>query len=43
MASNSHAVHTSLLALASALLMSLALPGCGDADRDLPREYRRMA
>jgi mono/diheme cytochrome c family protein len=23
--------------------MSLALPGCGDADRDLPREYRRMA
>ena len=20
----------------------LALPGCGDADRDLPREYRRM-
>jgi mono/diheme cytochrome c family protein len=22
--------------------MSLVLPGCGDADRDLPREYRRM-
>ena len=22
--------------------MSLVLPGCGDADGDLPREYRRM-
>jgi mono/diheme cytochrome c family protein len=25
-----------------ALLMSLALSGCSDADRDLPREYRRL-
>ena len=24
------------------LLMSLVSPGCADADRDLPREYRRL-
>lgn len=28
--------------LSAALLMSLALPGCPDADRDLPREYRQL-
>ena len=26
-----------------ALLMSLVLPGCSDADRDLPPEYRRLS
>ena len=41
-ASNSHGVQSPTVGATSALLMSLALPGCGDADRDLPREYRRM-
>jgi mono/diheme cytochrome c family protein len=30
------------MTLTGALLMSLASPGCSDADRDLPREYQRM-
>jgi len=29
-------------ALLAALSMSLVLPGCSDADRDLPRPYRRV-
>jgi mono/diheme cytochrome c family protein len=29
--------------MTGALLTSLALPGCADANRDLPREYRRLA
>jgi mono/diheme cytochrome c family protein len=28
--------------MTGALLMSLVWPGCSDADRDLPREYRRL-